>query len=127
MSSIDYIKNVSTYAILTADGTWTLPGGFPQDATEIIIRQITYAAAVAVSDICLISCNLSGSQIIGSAVSSTNFTSCPQTTITLRSPLPNQLTFQLMHPSQPLVALSPIRDPTGDMISITMDFVKRRH
>jgi hypothetical protein len=114
---IEYITNVTTYALLDVTGKWILQGGFPQFPDEIIIRQITFAAAFATSDVCLISSNVNaGPQVIGSLVNAINFTSCPQTTITVRSPLPNQLQFELRMP----VAF----DPTDSMIAITMDFIK---
>jgi len=123
---IEYNTNVTSYAILDSTGKWTLQGGFPQFPDEIIIRQITFAAAVASSDVCLISSNVNaGPQIIGSLVTATNYTSCPQTIITVRSPLPNQLQFQLMTPTHPPVPLDPAQyDPTDSMIAITMDFIK---
>jgi hypothetical protein len=121
---IEYITNVTAYAQLdpvTYPGNWKMEGGFPLFPDEIIIRQITYVSSVPTSDVCLISSNINGSSFIGSVVTSDNFTSCPQTIITVRSPLPNQLTFQLQMPLQPPAPYTP---QGQDMISITMDFIK---
>ena len=117
---MSFITNVTAAAIINATGAWTIQGGFPTVVDEVVIRQITYASPGVSIELYLVHSNI-GQQIIGTVANTPGFNTTPGTRIILRNPLPNVLSFQLMHPDSPPI---PVITASGDAISISMDFIR---
>ena len=119
---IESIVNVTAYALLDGTGAWTQNVSLPAD--ECVVRQISYATGAA-KGLYLIFSNIKNDFIGSITTNATGSVSNPGTRIQLRNPLPNALTFQLMHPIT-IGSLTPATDTSGDFISINMDFIKYR-
>ena len=117
---MSFITNVTEVAIINATGAFVIQGGFPTVVDEVVIRQITYASPGVSIELYLVQSNI-GNQIIGTVANMPGFNTTPGTRIILRNPLPNVLSFQLMHPDS---TPTPVITATGDAISISMDFIR---
>ena len=121
---IEYIQNLTAYAILDNTGEFSIQGGFPTNPDEVIIRSVTYShGAGAAKAMVLIHCNLAN-QVIASAIASAQFSSQPGTRIQTRNPISNVLTFKIMAPFTPMVQA--FADAEYHEICISMDFIKYR-
>ena len=117
MPQIQCVTNVTTYATLPVEGTWSLQGGFPTDVDEILIRQITYTSTDLGRLTYLIRSDISH-QIVGTVFNSETFVSCPGTIIRPRGPLQNNINFWV----EQFIPTGIVT--VGDQISISMDFIK---
>jgi len=109
------ITNITTRAILSVDGNWTL-SEFPTFVDEIIIRQITYTSTDLGRLIYLIRSDIN-QQVFGAVLNAEAFLSCPGTVIRVKN-LQSTITFQLTQIGGSTLVTA------GDQISISMDFVK---
>jgi len=118
---VNYIQNVTAFAILDDKGEFSIQGGFPTNPDEVVIRQITYDSADAEKVLYLIHSNINNG-VIGCVGNTNGFASNPGTRIQTRNPLSNVLTFKMLLGTVPPV-------PAGaavelDQITICMDFIK---
>ena len=122
---IENITNVTASAVLDATGAFAFYGNIPP-ADEVVIRQITYCSDAVAKYAYLVRSSFG---IVGTVVNTTQFVSNPGTRIRVREQLFAPLQFQLLLPAgaggvnAPTNASSDI----GDMISISMDFIKYRN
>ena len=118
---VEYIANVTAFAIFNDQGEFSIQGGFPTNPDEVVIRQVTYDSADPDKVLYLIQSNINNG-IIGCIGNTNGFASNPGTRIQTRNPLSNVLTFKMMLGTSPPM-------PAGaavefDQISICMDFIK---
>jgi len=118
---IDYIVNVTAFAILDVQGEFSIQGGFPTNPDEVVIRQVTYDSDDATKVLYLIHSNINNG-IIGCIGNTNGFASNPGTRIQTRNPLSNVLTFKMMLGTTPSVPANSAVDL--DQITICMDFIK---
>ena len=124
---IEFITNINAFAVLSANGCWSLNSGFPSLADEIVIRQISYSSTNDVSGqgvLLIVSPQLG---VIGSITNHISFTASPGTRIQLRHPI-SMLEFRLHVPTNPTPTpvTSANYDVDLDMVCISMDFIKYR-
>ena len=117
---IEAIVNVTSYAVLSIDGTWTYNGNYMTCPDEIVIRQVAYSGSGA-AELLILKSNLG---VLGSIITSDNFQSTPGTRIQTRSGISGPLTFGLFIPNAG--TLLPAIVPAGDMIAVHMDFIRYR-
>ena len=119
---IEYVQNLTAYAILDNTGEFSIQGGFPTNPDEVVIRSVTYShGAGAAKGMVLIHSNLAN-QVIANAIGSAQFSSQPGTRIHIRNPISNVLTFKVMAPFTPMIPA--LADVEFHEICISMDFIK---
>ena len=121
---IEYVQNLTAYAIMDNTGEFSIQGGFPTNPDEVVIRSVTYSyGAGSAKGLVLIHSNLAN-QVIANAIGSAQFSSCPSTRIHIRNPISNVLTFKVMAPFTPMIPA--LADVELHEICISMDFIKYR-